>query len=115
MQLTEIEFVNGLFAAIFVIITTIVGLIIALKYRKVREKTLLLIGIAWILIASPWWSATITFFLVPATGQGLSFEAFLLIQTLGIPTFLIIYMTAITELKYKSKQKLIVGLYNTFA
>jgi len=115
MILTEIEFINGLFAVIFVTINTFVGSRIALKYIKIKEKTLLFMGISWILICSPWFSPSITFFLILMTGQGLSFEVFLLVQTLGIPAFLIVFMIAITELKYKGKQNLIVGIYTVIA
>ena len=63
-QLTAFEIFYGSFTLISVIISTILGLFITLKYFKFKQIELLLVGITWILLASPYWSDAIQFLIV---------------------------------------------------
>jgi len=60
-DLTELDIYRAIFTSIFVIISLIVGIKIILKYFKFKNKELITIGLAWILISSSYWSLTISF------------------------------------------------------
>lgn len=63
-QLTGFEIFYGSFTIASVIISTFLGLIITLKYFKYKQIELLLVGLTWILLASPYWSDAIQFITV---------------------------------------------------
>jgi hypothetical protein len=52
-NLDLITIANGIFSLVFICLSTIVGLKVALRYIKTRKTTPLYIGIAWIIIVSP--------------------------------------------------------------
>ena len=61
MSLTNIEFLNGITCLIYVVIMDLIGLLIAIKYKKAKNPNYLYIGIAWILICTPWLGLGLTF------------------------------------------------------
>jgi len=60
-DLTELDIYRAIFTSIFVIISLIVGIKIILKYFKLKNKELITIGMAWILMSSSYYSLTISF------------------------------------------------------
>jgi hypothetical protein len=111
MVLTTLDLINGLFSIIFVAISTLVGFTIASKYIKSKIRTLLFIGIAWILIVSPWWPSSASVILALATGEGLSLEMYLLLGNLFTPVFMFFLVAAFTEIYYNDKQKIILIIF----
>jgi len=111
MVVATIDILNGVFSIIFVVISTIAGLIIASKYFKSKIKTLLYIGIAWILIVCPWWPSSASVLSALATGKGLTLENYLLLGNLFVPVFIFFLMAAFTEIYYNDKQKLVLGIF----
>ena len=108
MALTTIEFINGLFSLIFVSISVMVGLIIASKFLKYKDRNLLLVGASWIFMCEPWWAVSINFLFILFTGQILPLEIYLLIGYALIPVALESWIIAVTNLKYKKKQVTII-------
>lgn len=111
MSLEPIEFANGFFSLLCVIISTIIGVIILSKYFKHKEPTLLLVGSFWIGLFSPWWSSAISFILILFTGQGLDAPIYFILGNALSPLIVIIWIIVFTELKFKKSQKIIIGLY----
>lgn len=108
MALATHEFINGLFSLIFVSISVMVGLIIASRFLKYKDRNLLLVGAAWIFICEPWWAVSINFLLILFTGQILPLEIYLLIGYAFVPVALESWIIALTNLKYKKKQVTII-------
>ncbi len=111
MLLEPIEILNGTFSLICVVISTIVGIIIASRYLTHKQKILLLVGITWIGVFSPWWPSTISFVLVLVTGKGLTLQLYFLIGLIPGAPILIIWIYAFSELTYKKYQKILVSIY----
>ncbi len=109
--LEPLEILNGIFSLIFVIITNVVGMIIASKYFKLKQREFLLVGISWMGICSPWWPSSISFLLVLISGRGLSTQMYFLIGNSLIPIFILIWLTAFNKLRYNGKQKKIIIIY----
>jgi len=110
MVLTSIDIVNGTLSLIFVAISIFVGLNIILKYRKIKEKTLLYVGITWIIMCEPWWPHSISFVLALATGNGLNVQQFYFFATTFVPIGLTAWLKAFTDLISKKKQNLILSI-----
>jgi hypothetical protein len=106
MALEPIDFINGLFSLIFVVISIIVGLRIILNYTEHKRHEFILIGLAWIGVTEPWWPSAISFILVLTTGKGLSFVLYVIIGNVAIPVTFSVWMAAFSEFLFKEKQKL---------
>ncbi len=62
MAITDpILFIQGALTLTFTGISLILGILLILKYLKYKEKQLLLVGITWIFLTSPWWPDSISF------------------------------------------------------
>ena len=110
MSLSAIDFLNGLFSLIFVSVTIIVGLKIASRYFKIKNRVFLLVGLGWAMMCSPWWSSTISFLCVILTGKGLEPVMYFFIGNLVMHLTIVLYLTGLTDMIYKEKQKIIIGV-----
>ncbi|MHA1149966.1 MAG: hypothetical protein ACTSR8_17145 [Promethearchaeota archaeon] len=113
MQL--VEFVNGLFSLLFVSISILIGSIIILKYFEYKNSTLMLVGLTWIGICSPWWPSTVSFLVILITGEGISLQLFLFLGNFFIPIALLFWIIAFTNLLYKDKQKQIIVIFGSIS
>ena len=110
MELEYFEIVNGVFSLIFIIISIIVGLIIASKYPKHKNKNLLIIGFVWVGLAEAWIANSFSFLFTIITGELLSTEIYYLIGITFTPITLFIWMVAFTDLVYSGKNRKIILL-----
>jgi len=111
MVLELVDLLNGIFSLIFVVISTLVGLITAAKYFKTKNRILLLVGVSWILIVCPWWPSATSAFIALATGEGLELRMYLLLGNLFVPLFLILFIGAFTEIYFHEKQKIFLLIF----
>ncbi|MFX1267234.1 MAG: hypothetical protein ACFFAK_04665 [Promethearchaeota archaeon] len=66
--LTGLEILQGILTLAFTLISFLLGLLILKKYFTLKDKKLLLVGITWILLTSPWWPDSISFILLIFSG-----------------------------------------------
>jgi len=117
MVLNDVAFIGGIFSVLYVAINSYVGLRIAKKYFEVKQRVFLFVGITWVGLCSPWWPSSVSFIIALFDGVGLENnpEIYFIIGNLMIPLFLILWMIAITDLLYKEKQKIIIGIMVIFS
>ena len=108
--LENIEVFAALFSLIFVVISWILAVSILSKYFKFRIRELLFVGIAWIGIAMPWTSDSISFIMIMAIGEPLNPYAKVIIELTFLPIALIMWLTAFTDLIYQNHQKLVLTI-----
>ena len=72
MALTLLQFLNGLSSLILIIIFTFVGIIIAFKYRKTKERTYVFFGLSWIGVVEAYYAVSISFIVSFFNDVGLS-------------------------------------------
>ena len=111
MELEPIEIVNGVFCVIFIIISIIVGLTIISKYPKYKNKNLLLVGLVWIGMVSPWIATSSSFLYTFITGKLLTTETYYLIGITFLPITFFIWMIVITNLVYKEQRRIILLIF----
>ena len=70
--LTGLEILQGILTLAFTLISFLLGLLILRKYFTLKDKRLLLVGITWILLISPWWPDSISFVLLIFSGGGIN-------------------------------------------
>ena len=115
MELTPLELINGIFSIIFVSISIILGLTIASKYFKYKQKTLLLVGFTWIGLTSIWYSSSLSVLLILTTGAGIEDNLYMFLGNAILPITSFIWMVAFTDLLYKEKQKLILLIFGIYS
>lgn len=114
MVLSSADILNGVFSIIFVSVSLIVGIIILTRFFKYKERIYFLVGITWVLIASPWWPSSISFLVALSNGIGITPEAYFLTGNLFAPFAIIVWLLAFTEFLYTNKRKLILLAFSIF-
>ena len=61
MVLEVVDFLQGLFSLLFVIISLVLGFTILTKFFKYKSKLYILVGLSWIGVANPWFPDSISF------------------------------------------------------
>jgi hypothetical protein len=105
VDLTELEIFQGALTFASVIISTILGLFIAFKFIKYKKVELLLVGITWILLASPYWSDAAQFIIILIFGKELNSPLYFFLANAFIAPIHIIWGLAFTDFLFKRQQK----------
>ncbi|MFX1395162.1 MAG: hypothetical protein ACFFAH_16560 [Promethearchaeota archaeon] len=100
-----------MFSLIIVIIFIIVGLLTALKYREIKNKTYIWWGIGLLGQGLVWLGSGISFLMIIIFGVGLGLQTYFLLSFSWAAITLMFWMWTITELMAKGKQKIILGIY----
>ena len=87
------------------------GILTALKYRKVKSYIYIWWGIGLLGMGLPWLGSAISFSMILATGEGLSAAPYFFLMTFWMAITLFFWMWTMTELMAKQKQKIILGIY----
>jgi hypothetical protein len=114
MTLEVVESIAGIFSIIYVVISFIVGIKIALRYRELKQRSYLFVGIAWMLIAESWYPSSVSFIVALFNGgQGLTVfpELYFIIGNILVAPSTLCWLIAFTDLIYKNKQKIILLTY----
>lgn len=115
MQLTELQFLTGLFSLIIVVLSAYVGIYIASRYFKTKINRFLFVGISWIGLANGWWPSAVSFLMVWIFGTPLPLIPYLLLGNLTIPWFLLIWIMAVNDFLNVEKKKIIMIIFIIFA
>jgi hypothetical protein len=110
-QLSGFEIFYGSFTFVSVIISTILGLFIMLRYRKYKQVDLLLVGITWILLASPYWSDAIQFITVMLFSTEISPPLYFFLANAFIAPMHITWIYILTNYLFKRHQKKLTMLF----
>jgi hypothetical protein len=94
-----------------VLIFIIAGILIASKYFKVKNKTYIWWAIGVLGMGLPWAGGGFSFLLIILTNVPLTLQQYLSASLICTAITLFFWMWTITELKYKGKQKIILGIY----
>ncbi|MBD3254575.1 MAG: hypothetical protein GF383_05755 [Candidatus Lokiarchaeota archaeon] len=108
-MLQFMEFLDGIFSIIFVLVTLIVGMNILLTYLKHKHMDLIYVGITWIIMACAYLPPAINFFTMVIFN--ISFNEFIYLSIYGVlPISIISWNVAIMNLsavKQNTKKKLV--------
>jgi uncharacterized membrane protein (DUF485 family) len=111
MALELVDFLQGSFSLIFVIISIIIGLSILSKYQEFKSRIYIFVGLSWIGLANPWIPDSINFIMLLFSNESLRPSLYFIIGNVFLPFFFLCWLMAFSELLYKEKQLLIVGSF----
>ena len=101
MAVEFLDLIQGIFCLIFIVITIVIGIKIAFKYRKYHQINLILVGIAWIGMAVPWIPEIIELLIKgtsASVNNNLIIFLFILLNLALIPVFVALWLIAFTDL-----------------
>jgi len=110
LALEVVDFLQGLFSLLFVIISLILGFTILSKYFKYKSKLYILVGLSWIGVANPWFPDSISFIMNLIIEQSLPVEWYFIIGNAFIPLALICWLVAYTNMISKKGKSVILSL-----
>lgn len=111
ISLTTLQIFQGSFTLAFVVISFVLGIKIMLKYRKFKRRQLLLVGITWIFLVSPYWPDAISFLMIVFLNTQLDKAVYFFIANGFIAPLHITWMVVFTDFLYQNKQKLILFIF----
>ena len=110
-DLTTIEFIEGLFALLTLIITILIGIGMIYKFNKSNNKQLIPIGVFWAMMGTPWVSASINFIMYIFFDFGLTGIMYIAIAASPYPITLLIWIRSYGKLMELKRRKLLFYIY----
>jgi hypothetical protein len=110
MTLSNIDFINGLFALIYAVVTIVIGVKISLKYFEFKHKTYLYIGIGWAGLSCGWWGSGFGFLFYLITNILFDDVFYIFVTVFFITLFTYLLFYGLSELVWEGKKKLIFRL-----
>ena len=111
MELSLVEYLQGLFSLIFVLFSVFIGIKIILKYFVYKRREFLFIGIGWIGTASGWIPDAITFLMIIFFNTPLSEPVYLIIGFAFLPVFILCVLIGFLDILDLEKQKLMIIIF----
>jgi hypothetical protein len=110
MALELVDYLQGSFSLIFVIISLIIGITILSKYSEFKNRLYILVGISWIGVANPWMPDSISFLMNLFVQRSLDIGWYFIIGNCFIPIALLTWLTAFTDMLYRDAQKKVITI-----
>ncbi len=111
MSLTPLEIFYGSFTLASFIISTILGLLIALKYKRYGKVEYLAVGITWILLASPYWSDAIQFITTMIFGVQIPTNLYYFLANAFIAPMYVTWIIALTRILFTKQKKILRAIF----
>lgn len=108
MALEPVDYLQGSFSLIFVIISIIIGVTILSKYFKYKNRLYVLVGISWIGVANPWIPDSVSFLMNLFAQTSLDIRWYFIIGNCFLPIALLTWLTAYTDMIKKTAQKKVI-------
>ncbi|NVM34573.1 MAG: hypothetical protein HWN81_03190 [Candidatus Lokiarchaeota archaeon] len=108
MTLELVDYLQGSFSLIFVVISLIIGFTILSKYFEHKSRLLILVGISWIGISVPWVPDSISFLMNLIVQRSLAVEWYFIIGNVFLPIALLTWLIAYTDMIRKKAQKKVI-------
>lgn len=115
MALTPFEIFYGSFTLLSVVISTILGILIALKYKKYGKVDYLAVGITWLLLASPYWSDAIQFISVMIGGIQIPTNLYYFLANAFIAPMYITWIYTLTNILFVKRKKILLAIFSIIA
>lgn len=110
MALELVDYLQGSFSLIFVIISLIIGITILTKYFEHKSRLLILVGTSWIGVAIPWIPDSISFLMILIAQTPLDTGLYFIIGNCFLPIALLTWLIAYTDMIRKKAQKKVIAI-----
>ena len=110
--LSPFEALYGALTFAAVIISLVLGILIALKYFKFKKIDFLLVGLTWIFLVSPYWSDAIQFFIIMLFDMEINPALYYFIANAFIAPIHIVWIYAISDFLFPRRKKALVSIFS---
>lgn len=110
-MITIADYLNAITSLIFIVISVLVGFTLVSKYFKSKDKMLIYVGIAWIIIVEAWMPSAINLIYMLITTVSLPIETRVIIGNLFIPFGIVLWTFVVTQLVFTKYKKLLVIIF----
>jgi hypothetical protein len=110
--LDPFEVLYGALTFVAVIISVLLGILIALKYFKFKKIDFLLVGLTWIFLVSPYWSDAIQFITITFFETELNPVLYFFIANAFIAPIHIVWIYAISDFLFPTHKKVLVAIFS---
>lgn len=104
MALELVDYLQGSFSLIFVIISLIIGFSILSKYFQLKSRLYILVGLSWIGVATPWFPDSISFIMNILFQESLAIDWYFIIGNVTMPIALLVWLIAYTDILIKKNK-----------
>jgi len=118
MEFGILEIVQGTLSLVYIFITLLLSVLFIVKYLRIKQTELLLVGIALIGLAGPWFTEAFSFLTIILTSSTLSDGFYLniviityIIMTAFTPLAIMCWLFAITRLLNMKNRKIILIIF----
>lgn len=111
MEIDPLIATNGITSIIVSVISFVIGVKLAIKYYRHKERALLLAGLTWLIMYEGWWGPSVSFLTLFLANRSLSIEIFFIISMSLIPLGVTFWMIVFTDLRWKKYQKSITIIF----
>ena len=99
------EFIGGLFSLLYVISSTLMGLLVLSRYFRYKQSEFIFIGLSIAGIACPWWPSSVSFLWILLFQRPISTPAYFIIGNAFAPVFTYCWIIAMNKLLFDGKNK----------
>ncbi|TFG15960.1 MAG: hypothetical protein EU531_07805 [Promethearchaeota archaeon] len=110
--LSPFEVLYGAMTFIGVVISVLLGILIAFKYFKFKKIDFLLVGLTWIFLVSPYWSDAIQFIAITMFGIELNPNLYYFIANAFIAPIHVVWIYAISDFLFPIRKKALVAIFS---
>ena len=111
LALQLVDYLQGSFSLVFVLISLIIGFTILSKYAKYKSRLYIIVGISWMGVTNPWFPDSISFIMYLIFQEWLAKEWYFIIGNCFIPIALLSWLTAFTDMISKKKPCYYINYY----
>ncbi|MEJ2251537.1 MAG: hypothetical protein P8Y70_14525 [Candidatus Lokiarchaeota archaeon] len=108
---TIADYIQGGSSFVFVVISIIIGVTILIKYFEYRNIQLLLVGLVWIGISTPWFPDSINFIWLLLFSTTIPITVSLLLGLVSLPVVMVLWILVFAEFLYAEQKNIIVLIF----
>jgi hypothetical protein len=113
--LTQLDFLNGIFSLLFVVVAFIIGIKLISVYFKYQKIEMITVGLTWIFLSSAWWGIVVLFLGYVLFDYRIGTIPYLIIGNIFVPVALVCWIYSFSSMTYPEHKKTIVLIYSVIS
>jgi len=110
--LTQLDFLNGIFSLLFILVAIVIGIKLISVYFKYQKIEMVTVGLTWIFLSSAWWGIVILFLGYVLFDYRIGTVPYLIIGNIFVPVALVCWIYSFSSMTYPEYKKKIVLIYS---
>ncbi|TXT61490.1 MAG: conserved membrane protein of unknown function [Promethearchaeota archaeon] len=104
-NLNLFDYIHGITTLTFVLLSIIIGIRLLTKYKTLKRKEIITVGLAWIFLSSAWWGSSFSFLSILIANYEFEELLFFSLANLFIPVALVCWIYSFSHIIYPNSEK----------